>query len=50
MDGIEVPIRAVNHVGPDAITLELETPADFEAAPGQFVTLTTTLDGEEITR
>lgn len=50
MDGTEVGVRAVETVGPDTIALTLETPEGFDAAPGQFVQLAATLDGEEVTR
>jgi 3-phenylpropionate/trans-cinnamate dioxygenase ferredoxin reductase subunit len=50
MDGTEVAIRAVRRVGPDAIALDLETPPDFAAQPGQFVQLSARVDDEEITR
>ena len=39
MDPTPTPVRAVRHVGPDAIALELETPDGFDASPGQFVKL-----------
>ena len=50
MDEIEVAVRAVTTVGPETIALELETPTDFDAKPGQFVRLYGTVDGEEIAR
>jgi 3-phenylpropionate/trans-cinnamate dioxygenase ferredoxin reductase subunit len=50
MDGTEVAVRSVETVGNDTIALTLETPPDFDAAPGQFVQLAATVDGEEITR
>jgi ferredoxin-NADP reductase len=50
MDETEVMVRAVTTVGPGTIALELETPADFDANPGQFVRLHATVDGEEIAR
>lgn len=50
MDETEVAVRAVTTVGPETIALELETPADFDAKPGQFVRLYGTVDGEEIAR
>ena len=37
-------------VGPDTVALTFESPAEFEAAPGQFVKLTATVDGEEHSR
>ncbi|WP_276300344.1 ferredoxin--NADP reductase [Halorussus lipolyticus] len=50
MDGTAVAVRAVESVGTDTIALTLETPAAFDAEPGQFVQLAGTVDGEEITR
>lgn len=50
MDETEVTVRAVEDVGSDTIALELETPEEFDARPGQFVRLHGTVDGEEIAR
>ena len=50
MDGTEVAVRSVETVGTDTIALTLETPAGFDAPPGQFVQLAATIDGEEVTR
>jgi 3-phenylpropionate/trans-cinnamate dioxygenase ferredoxin reductase subunit len=50
MEQTEVTIAAVEDVGPDALVLRLETPAGFEAQPGQFVKLEMTLDGEAASR
>lgn len=50
MDGIEVAVRDVRAVGPDTVALELETPPEFDARPGQFVQLSVEVDGEEYTR
>ncbi|WP_128477749.1 FAD-dependent oxidoreductase [Halorussus pelagicus] len=50
MDGTEVAVRSVETVGTDTIALTLETPAGFDAHPGQFVQLAATIDGEEVTR
>lgn len=50
MDGTEVAIRAVRPVGGETIALDLETPAEFEAAPGQFVKLSAQIDGEDADR
>ncbi|WP_336136040.1 FAD-dependent oxidoreductase [Natronomonas amylolytica] len=46
MDPIETTVAAVREVGPDAVAIDLETPAGFEAEPGQFVKLSTEIDGE----
>lgn len=50
MDGTSVSIAAVRDVGPDTIALELETPSEFDAAPGQFVLLRASTDDVEIAR
>ncbi len=47
MDKTAVTVAAVTEVGTDAIAVELETPAGFDAWPGQFVKLVATVDGEE---
>jgi ferredoxin-NADP reductase len=46
MDPIETTVAAVRDVGPDAVAIALETPEDFSAEPGQFVKLSTEIDGE----
>jgi len=43
-------VVAVREVGPDAIAIDVETPADFEARPGQFVKISADLDGERESR
>ena len=50
MDRESVTVADVEPVGPEAIALRLATPADFDARPGQFVKLVTTVDGEEVSR
>ena len=45
-----VAVVAVESVGPDTVAIEFESPPEFEASPGQFVKLSTTLDGEEVSR
>lgn len=50
MDETEVAVRTVTTVGTETIALELDTPANFDANPGQFVRLYGTVDGEEIAR
>jgi 3-phenylpropionate/trans-cinnamate dioxygenase ferredoxin reductase subunit len=50
MEETPVTIAAVRDVGPDAIAIEFETPAGFEARPGQFVKLTLPVDGEDESR
>ena len=46
----DVSIEAVTTVGPETIAIELETPEDFDALPGQFVLVSAELEGEEISR
>jgi ferredoxin-NADP reductase len=46
MDPIETTVAAVREVGPDAVAIALETPEGFSAEPGQFVKLSTEIDGE----
>ncbi len=50
MDGTEVTVETVREVGTDTVALELTTPEEFDALPGQFVLLGAEVDGEEVTR
>lgn len=50
MDPTTVSVVTVRSVGADAIALELRTPSDFDASPGQFVKLSTEIDGESVSR
>ncbi|GAB3027715.1 FAD-dependent oxidoreductase [Natronobiforma cellulositropha] len=50
MEGTPVTVDSVREVGTDTVALELTTPEDFDALPGQFVVLRTELEGEEFTR
>ncbi|WP_458207101.1 FAD-dependent oxidoreductase [Haladaptatus sp. NG-SE-30] len=50
MDNTEVAVRAVRTVGPDTVALVFESPPEFDAQPGQFLKVTGTVDGEEISR
>ena len=50
MEGTPVTVASVSEVGPGTVALELETPADFDAQPGQFVLLRAMPDDEEISR
>lgn len=50
MDDTELSVEAVESVGPDAIAVVFESPASFDAQPGQFVKVTLDVDGEEISR
>jgi 3-phenylpropionate/trans-cinnamate dioxygenase ferredoxin reductase subunit len=48
MNQTPLTVAAVDSVGSDSITLTFETPADFDASPGQFVKLAfETDDGEQ---
>jgi len=50
MDERSLSVAAVRDVGPDAVAIEFETPAEFDAQPGQFVKLTLAVDGEDESR
>ncbi|ELY82874.1 ferredoxin--NADP reductase [Natrinema gari] len=50
MEGTPVTVESVSEVGPDTVTLELETPDGFDALPGQFVLLRAAPDDEAISR
>jgi len=50
MDERSLTVTAVRDVGPDAIAIDVETPDDFSAQPGQFVKLTLSVDGEDEAR
>ncbi|ELZ01057.1 oxidoreductase FAD-binding domain-containing protein [Natrialba chahannaoensis JCM 10990] len=52
MEGTPVTVESVREVGPDTVALELETPAEFDALPGQFVLVRAEPDGvdEELAR
>ena len=43
---METTVRSITSVGPDTIAVDLRTPPDFTAAPGQFVKLLFEIDGE----
>lgn len=43
----QLPITRLETVGPETIAVEVETPASFDAYPGQFVLVRATIDGEE---
>jgi len=45
-----VTVTAVEDVGPDTVAIRFESPPGFRAAPGQFVRLEGTVDGEEYAR
>lgn len=42
----ETPIVSSESVGVDTVAVTLETPADFDGAPGQFVQVSADIDGE----
>jgi cytochrome-b5 reductase len=50
MDQTAVTVAAVRDCGPDAVAIEFETPNGFDARPGQFVRLTATVEGEDVSR
>jgi 3-phenylpropionate/trans-cinnamate dioxygenase ferredoxin reductase subunit len=50
MDERSLAVTAVRSVGPDAVAIDIETPEDFAAQPGQFVKLTLEVDGEDQSR
>ncbi len=50
MDDTPCRVAAVRDVGPDAVAIDVESPAEFDAEPGQFVKLTFEVDGEAESR
>lgn len=50
MDSTETTVAAIRQIGPDAVAIDIATPSGFDAAPGQFVKLSTTIDGESVGR
>ena len=50
MDERPLTVTAVRSVGTDAIAIDIETPAEFSARPGQFVKLTLAVDGDNESR
>ena len=50
MDPLETTVADVRDIGTDAVAIDIATPAGFSALPGQFVKLSTTLDGESVGR
>lgn len=50
MDSLETTVADVREIGTDAVAIDVSTPAGFSALPGQFVKLSTTLDGETVGR
>ncbi|QZP37222.1 FAD-dependent oxidoreductase [Halobaculum magnesiiphilum] len=45
-----VAVRSVAEVGPDTVAVTLDSPAEFDGRPGQFVKLTAVVDDEEVSR
>ncbi|PCR92634.1 FAD-dependent oxidoreductase [Natrinema ejinorense] len=50
MEGTPVTVASVSEVGPETVTLELETPDGFDALPGQFVLLQAKPNDEVLSR
>jgi ferredoxin-NADP reductase len=50
MEPTQTTIAAVREVGADTVAVDLETPDGFDAQPGQFLKLSTTIDGEHVSR
>jgi cytochrome-b5 reductase len=50
MDPFETTVNGVREVGTNAVAIDVTTPAEFEALPGQFVKLSATIDGESVGR
>jgi ferredoxin-NADP reductase len=50
MDPTDATVVAVRDVGAHAVSIAIETPAGFDARPGQFVKLSLVIDGEPESR
>lgn len=50
MDPLETTVADVREIGTDAVAIDVSTPEEFSALPGQFVKVSTTLDGETVGR
>ncbi len=50
MDPLETTVVGVREIGTDAVAIDVATPPEFSALPGQFVKLSTTIDGESVGR
>lgn len=50
MEEVETTIAGVHEVGPGTIALDIETPEDFDAKPGQFVKLSLEVNDETVSR
>lgn len=50
MEDRATTIEHVQRIGPGGVAVALATPDGFDAAPGQFVSITAEVDGEEVSR
>jgi len=50
MEPTDTEILDVRSVGADTVAIDIATPDEFDAQPGQFVKLSATLEGEETSR
>lgn len=50
MEPTDVTIEAVRDVGSDTVAVDLATPEGFDARPGQFLKLSTEVEGEHVSR
>lgn len=50
MDSFETTVAEIREIGTNAVAIDVSTPTDFSALPGQFVKLSTTIDGETVSR
>lgn len=50
MDTFETTVAGVREIGTDAVAIDVTTPSGFEAIPGQFVKLSTTIGDEPVSR
>lgn len=50
MDSLETTVAGVREIGTDAVAIDVATPEGFDALPGQFVRLSATLDGDQVSR
>lgn len=48
MDEVAASVESITRAGPGGIAVEIETPRSFDASPGQFVKLTASVDGEDV--
>lgn len=50
MATVAATVRSVRRVGASTVAIDLEVPGEFDIAPGQFVLVRATVDGEEHAR